>query len=58
MFLRDAGEGVAGGQLPLLPFDRMGKGGQSALFIQVPLKPAIAKDQIDLYSIMFVVSNS
>ena len=49
MFLRDAGEGVAGGQLPLLPFDRMGKGGQSALFIQVPLKPAIAKDQIDLY---------
>ena len=31
MFLKDAGEGGAGGPLSLLPFDRMGKGGQSDL---------------------------
>ena len=48
----------AGGQLILLPFDRRGKRGQSALFIKVPLKQAICNIPRDSYAILIAVPNS
>ena len=49
MFFRDAGEEGAGGQLPCCLLIGWARGRQSALFIEVPLKPAISNNQIDLY---------
>ena len=51
-YCRDAREGGGvGGQPPLLPFDRRGKRGQIALYINVPLKLVNCDNQIDSYEI-------